>query len=109
MKLYWKVGDAPTGRFRSFEKRSWPFAYYDKAMTLCAAYIGCDASYIPRNAKEGNHPPLIVRVADYSVADQRFVWRKLNSVFATLELAKSAAATAIDNNPKIKPVRRKGI
>ena len=34
MKLIWKVGEAPTGRYRSFFKRSWPLAYFaiDAAM-----------------------------------------------------------------------------
>lgn len=26
--IYWKVDPAPTGRYRSFQRRNWPTAYY---------------------------------------------------------------------------------
>ena len=30
VKLHWQVAPSPTGRYRSFDKRGWPTAYYGK-------------------------------------------------------------------------------
>ena len=37
MKLIWKVAEAPTGRFRSFDKRGWPSATYETKDGSCCS------------------------------------------------------------------------
>ncbi len=98
MKLKWKVGEAPTGRYRSFEKRGWPCA--DFADGRCAAMIQCDDSYVPAAAREGNHAPLSVYIADYS-AGKSFKWRKLKLTAATLDEAKAIAANFWSKRPEL--------
>lgn len=99
-KLYWKVGDKPVGRYRSFDKRSWPMAYYDKEGNVAAAIIYCDDSYVPSAAKSGAHSPLTIHVADYSKGVS-FVWRKANRTAATLEEAKAIAEGILRKYPEI--------
>lgn len=66
LKIVWRVEPAPTGRYRSFEKRSWPTAYYDKNKEYYAASIFCKTEYDPAKVKAGNHAPLFLKIADYS-------------------------------------------
>lgn len=63
-KVIWKVAEAPTGMYRSFERRGWPVAHY--ADGSVAACISCEDDYCPRDVREGKHAPLTVRVADHS-------------------------------------------
>ena len=103
MKLYWKVSSVPTGRYRSFEKRAWPSAYYDKDCQILAAYIACEDEYRPQNVKEGDHAPLIIRVADYSCQDRGFEWRKVKRLGDTLAEAKKIASDVLDKHPNFLP------
>lgn len=102
MKLYWKVGDKPVGRYRSFDKRSWPKAYYDKECDKVAAIIYCDDSYVPSAAKAGTHSPLTVHVADYSKG-VGFDWRAVKGKAKTLDEAKSAVEGILRKYPHLLP------
>ena len=101
MKLKWTVSEAPTGRYRSFHKRGWPYAEFADGRN--AAMIHCDDSYIPANVREGKHAPLFVYIADYSAGDS-FKWRKLKMNAATLDDAKAIAANFWTKRPELAAV-----
>lgn len=77
-KTVWRIGEKPTGRFKSFTDRSWPFATYHTAEGPAAArmmpILVEHKSYYPQIRETA---PLQVGIADYRVKDQGFVWRKL--------------------------------
>jgi hypothetical protein len=105
-KLYkWKVASAPTGRFRSFQHRSWPIAIY-AASDKTAAQIICGNgelhdSYSPTKARSGDHAELKVMVADHS--QPKWQWRTLKQRFATLDAAKAGFDTFIAGRPDFAP------
>lgn len=96
MKYKWKVQPAPTGRYRSFEKRGWPTADYENGRV--AASIECEDDYRPQNAKEGKHSLLTVRIADHST--KPFTWKKITKRFATLQEAKDAVDEIFKKYPE---------
>ena len=100
-RYYWKVNPEPTGRYRSFHKRSWPDAWW-KVGERIAASIECPDDYVPRHAKSGNHAPLRVRVADYSQGSS-FTWRTMRGEYATLADAKAALARLLELRPELEP------
>jgi hypothetical protein len=102
MKLKWKVAEAPTGRYRSFEKRGWPSAYYVDNGNNAAVAIYCEDEYRPENVKIGKHAVLEVRIADWSV-EHAFKWRTLKQRFATLQEAKETVTKFLEANPKYWP------
>jgi hypothetical protein len=102
IKLQWRVADAPTGRYRSFQKRGWPSADF-KGTDRSAAHIYCDDSYVPANAKSGEHRELTVTIADYSAHNDSFKWRTLKARFKTLDEAKAAAVAALEKHPDFIP------
>ena len=63
VKLKWRVGEKPTGPYRSFHQRSWPTAWYGPDDQLVAA-LDCEdgRGYWPNEAETA---VLIVRVFDY--------------------------------------------
>ena len=105
MKLKWTVGEVPTGKYRCFEKRGWPWATYPDGNM--AAHIYCKDAYEPRLVKEGKHGPLVVAIADYNVVDVKtqgkFVWRKFQPQAITLNEAKEFAKGVIEARPEIHP------
>jgi hypothetical protein len=105
VKLKWTVAEAPSGRYRSFEKRSWPTAEY-KHTDFIAASIECEDSYRPADVKTGAHRELKVKVAQYSRNEdgrQLWVWRTLKARFATLDEAKAAAEKFLETNLSFRP------
>jgi hypothetical protein len=100
-KIVWRVSPAPTGPYRSFSHRGWPSADYADGRTC--AYISCEDSYEPRLVREGNHAPLTLRIADYSVVGGSWQWRKAKSTFATLAEAKAALARILEVRPELQP------
>lgn len=98
--IKWKVSPAPTGRYRSFERRSWPSADYTIGGKP-AAYIACEDDYRPANVREGKHAELAVMIAQWD--ERTFKWRRLQQRFATLELAKSAAERFLRAHPEFWP------
>jgi len=106
-KIRWKVEAAPTGQYRSFERRGWPGASY--ASGDAAVMIRCEDDYVPSLVREGKHAPLSVYVSHWSVTPEEkakrggFVWRKLKSTYPTLKEAQAAAAKVIDEHPELHP------
>lgn len=95
-KVKWKVSEAPTGRYRSFERRMWPTGDIDGK---AAFYIACEDSYVPANVKCGNHAELRLSVARYDEQKIGFTWFTFNKRFATLQEAKDFAQVFADKNP----------
>lgn len=101
MKYAWKVQPPLTGRFRSFEQRGWPEAWYETGDIAAAVFCGTE-DYSPAKARDGGHGPLAVRVADHSAAS--FIWRRLKGEFATLDEAKKAVASCLAAHPEFAPL-----
>lgn len=111
IKLKWKVGAAPTGRFRSFDSRAWPSAYYDKT-DRAACMITCTESYTPALGRDpapkkfgGGPLELIVRIADYTPIEggSSWKWRSLTRRFDNLDAAKEAAEKFLNDNAAFRP------
>jgi hypothetical protein len=102
VQVKWKVAEAPTGRYRSFEKRGWPSASF-KGTDRSAIAIYCDDSYTPQRARDGMHGELMVCIADYSVEGPGFKWRTLKARFKTLDEAKAAGINALDKHSSFLP------
>ncbi len=96
IKLKWRVDPPPTGRYRSFEKRSWPLASYPDGSS--AFYIRCEDEYTPSSAKNGKHKELTLCVAVYKPEGVGFDWRVVKQRFTTLTVAKEAAQVLINNH-----------
>ncbi len=99
MRIKWKVGEAPTGRFRSFQHRSWPSAEYPSGEL--AGYIGCEDSYKFSLVETGRHSPLNVYVSVYSGKQHKNF--RFKRQFATLAEAKAALEAFIVSHPEIRP------
>lgn len=113
MNIIWRVQSAPTGKYRSFERRGWPHAYYEDGAP--AAMITCDRDeYVPSRVKTGEHAPLRVHIADHSVRRGKspeeaakypgFIWRRLTGQCKTLDEAKALAEQALDKFTNFKPL-----
>lgn len=98
-KVRWKVAPAPQGPYRSFHDRSWPGATYPDGRAC--ARIRCDMDYVPARIKTGEHPPLVVSVADHSVTPWR--WLRLKEPFPTLDQAKQGVLAFIQAHPHVQP------
>jgi len=98
LKLVWKVGSVPTGRYRSFEKRSWPNAYFSGADNAgAAASIDADESYEPRHRKMNDVGfDLTVRIT--IVTDQGWEWRTLKKKARSINEAKELALNFYKQN-----------
>lgn len=86
IKIKWRVSPAPTGRYKSFEKRNFPYAEYENGETL--ADMLCGDSYVPALHKDSDDLELKLRVMDYSGEFPK--WRTLKarptSIKSTKEL-----------------------
>ena len=105
IKLKWKIGDAPTGRYHSFFDRGWPSATINDR-PIAAIYCVKGWGYTHHLAKSGDHPPLTLSIADYSDPSPEkgaFVWRKVKGEFLTLDDAKKRAVFIIANRPDFLP------
>lgn len=81
----WKVSDIPTGRYRSFDERSWPTAEYSDGSNC--AMLRCEDEYIPKNVKTGNHKPITVYMAKPN--GNSFNWVAMKRTCSTIKEAKS--------------------
>lgn len=109
IKLKWKLPDAPTGRFRSFDKRGWPSATY-KGTDKMAAMISCALAYNASLARDpvlhnGTLLELTVLLADYTRVEHggSWKWRTLKQRFNTLAAAKDAAEKYLTDNAAFRP------
>lgn len=95
LKIKWVVDPAPTGPYRSFQKRGWPNAHYVETSDEkpCAA-IYCEDNYYPRDAKSGNHKELTLRIMDWSGEYPK--WRTYETKFKTLHDVKIALPLILD-------------
>lgn len=101
--MFWKVQEAPTGRYRSFSRRSWPTGFSDKTQSMVVASISCEDEYISARVKTGEHKPLKVRLAIANKEEKReelgtWSWRTLKGEFKTLKEAKEAANSFYEKN-----------
>lgn len=104
MKTKWKVQEAPTGRYKSFERRGWPQLLYEDGKL--AASIQCDDDYSFARARIGKHAPLTVLIYDYSLGVKHRKVRKLVRRFDRFDLAKKAAETSLAANPEFAAHKR---
>ena len=95
VKLKWKVAGAPSGLYRSFQRRRWPTAYYPDGRV--AASFSCEDDYVPSLVRQGKHGPLTVLIADHSSKPWR--WRKAKVTAPTLAEAKSIVLHILERNP----------
>lgn len=110
-KLTWRVAPEPTGRWKSFDVRSWPKAEYPNGepavMITCRGEHGEQVAYVPREVKNGSHPELMVYIADHhgkTTPDQmEFTWRRLVRRAKTLDEAKAIGAEALIKNAGFMP------
>jgi hypothetical protein len=85
-KLKWRVGEKPTGLYRSFAERAWPSAELPNGHI--AAILEASEAYALRVAETTE---LRVRVADRS-AGSTFVWRTLKARPVGVKAAKALVA-----------------
>lgn len=113
-RLYWKVAEAPTGRYRAFHPRGWPMAYYDRAHTMPAVMLVSSEEgddYSPAKARgEAKHAPLVIRIADYSLPSNPatgagWTWRRLKLQGETLGDAQRTALRFLNEHPQYRPRR----
>jgi hypothetical protein len=97
IKVKWTVYPPATGKWRSFETRSWPYAEYQNE-NACAC-INCEDEYIPSNVKSGNHQELTLRIADYSKTPWKWVKAKVKP--KTLKEAKELLIKILTENPEL--------
>ena len=104
VKLHWQVAPSPTGRYRSFDKRGWPTAYYGKGGKP-AAFIYCEDSYNPAEVREGSHGELTVNIAHHQHPRAENGWEvvRLARRAKTLDEAKALAADYINRHPEVHP------
>lgn len=103
-KLKWRVGEAPTGQYKSFFKRSWPSAELEDGRP--AFSIICEDSYVPADVKTGKHAELKINVADWSEKEGTFVWKTLKQRAETLAEAKNLAQKFADKFPEVFVVKK---
>lgn len=109
LKLKWKVSEEPTGRYRSFEKRSWPTAYYGSENGKPAAFIYCSESYTAQRAKSGECELKIVILnhnQDYVKSKGLTAWVRctLKKTVKTVAEAKETVYAFLESRPHWWPV-----
>ncbi len=107
MKLIWRVAEAPTGRYRAFQRRGWPGAHWPSGEP--AVTLTCEDDYSPARARgEVPHGEIVVSIADHShvTTDGRptFRWRRCKQRARSLDEAKQIAANVLQEHPQFWPV-----
>lgn len=94
MKIVWKVAEAPTGRYRSFERRGWPTAYYGSTEGKPAAFLDCDDQYVPASVRAGAHALIKVVVLHHNHPEANGSWKRfvMKERAVTLDRAKEMVA-----------------
>lgn len=103
IRLKWRVGEVPTGRYRSFEHRAWPSAEWPDQQG--AAYLTCEDDYTPeRAAGRAAHAPIRVWVRIYRAdGTGQFDNRALKSRPASLDSAKALVHHFFEAQPSTRP------
>ena len=96
MKICWRVQPEPSGKYRYFERRGWPYAEtVDGAIVFM---LDCPNEYRPRDVRDGKHDAITIFVR-CGRPDRTWVWRRLNRTAKTLADAKRLAQAYIDQHP----------
>lgn len=108
VKIHWKVDPSPVGKYRSFEKRAWPTAYYGKNGKP-AAFIRCADAYCPAEAREGTHGELTIDIAHHQhpKAGNSWTLMRLARRAKTLTEARTIVAEFIARHPEVHPLPAK--
>ena len=95
-RIVWRVGEKPTGPYRSFHYRSWPSASYPDKDGRLVAYLhaGHRVSYHPSEAET---TILTVRVMNYK--DEKPEWRQLKIKPVGVTAAKELVAEFFKQHP----------
>jgi hypothetical protein len=73
VKITWRVDPPPSGKWRSFELRSWPSASFENGKP--AAMIYCGTEYIPTKVKSGDHDSLTVKLFHHNHPERGNSWK----------------------------------
>lgn len=98
MKLIWEVDPVPKGRYKSFQKRAWPKAYFGKAGPP-AAYITAEEPYCGsylRSEKLDFELTVMVSVPE---SITQWNWRKLKARASSVSEAKALAQKFFEKYP----------
>jgi len=101
LKIKWKVAERPTGRWRSFEQRSWPSAETEDGQLL--ATISCVTEYSSKKAKSGEHGPLKMFIYDYSEGVTNRKMKKVLTEAKSLTEAKEVIEKILGKHPEMLP------
>jgi len=96
IKYAWKVQSAPTGRYRSFERRGWPSAETPDGDTI--AMLACKDEYTPYRVRTGDHAPirLMIRVPK---GNGQWGWGTFQHDFASMDEAKEFLKNYLARHP----------
>lgn len=104
MKLVWRVAPKATGRYRSFEKRQWPTAYYDSTEGPWAGQI------MPVDDNDWYHPGIAetarlqVRFRSYTNGIPHSKDFRLKKEVVGVKAAKALLEEYLSKNPQHHPV-----
>jgi len=97
VKIKWEVNPAPTGRFRSFQRRGWPVGMLT---TNQRVLLSCEDDYVPAKVKAGDHRPIKISVDIANPLTGATSLVDLKKQAATMTDAKAIAADFFDRNPQ---------
>lgn len=95
-KLTWRVGEKPTGRYKSFQKRSWPSAEYPDGKPAITLHQVDGDSYFPGLSEALT---LEIRIADYW--ENGFRWMTLKRRVVGVKQAKLVAQEFVDKHYEV--------
>lgn len=103
--IKWRMAPVPTGRYRSFERRGWPVAWYMPAGKPCA-FINCEDEYRPSKVRTGEHAQLTIVVCHHQHPERGNSWVrfKLRKTAKTLEEAKRLVYEFCKEHPHFAPL-----
>ena len=103
MKIKWKVSEAPTGPYKSFQRRGWPIATFDDGSY--AATLQCEDEYRPSSVKSGQHKPITVTICLHGRKEEGrgLITAKLKQHAATLDEVKSMVTAFYEKYPQHLP------
>lgn len=101
IKLTWRVGAAPVGQYRSFERRAWPSASYKNG--TCAAFLSHEESYEPSLHKDAVDLNIKLHIAQWIQKEDgswAFKWRVMSKRASTIKEAKQIAEDFLNGQAK---------